>query len=181
MVLTRCSVEAERGARRCQVDLSGFTHAFIDVLTAPSGKKWHLVLDSEERLGYYYVDGLREQVAAHVPKYIPIAPGTGLSLLKSEIMRKLQHEGLQVEVVQHDANSLLISWDEVSQIQLAKIVGNIIQQCGVCLSEGAPMVALVPCGHLICGSCGELCSSCGYRRCPFCRRDVTGIQTLFAA
>eukprot|EP00418_Pyrodinium_bahamense_P024351 CAMPEP_0179148794 /NCGR_PEP_ID=MMETSP0796-20121207/72032_1 /TAXON_ID=73915 /ORGANISM="Pyrodinium bahamense, Strain pbaha01" /LENGTH=202 /DNA_ID=CAMNT_0020849553 /DNA_START=12 /DNA_END=620 /DNA_ORIENTATION=- len=55
---------------------------------------------------------------------------------------------------------------------------SLVQQCAVCW-ERQPVVALTPCGHLVCTSCH------GYfvqgRECPVCRQSVNGHQNLFAA
>lgn len=42
--------------------------------------------------------------------------------------------------------------------------------CPVCL-ENRPVVALIPCGHVVCQQCQ---GSQQFRQCPMCRADVTG-------
>ncbi|CAE8648498.1 unnamed protein product [Polarella glacialis] len=54
---------------------------------------------------------------------------------------------------------------------------NLISQCPVCLCQ-AEVVALTPCGHVVCVSC-----STGFHRgttCPVCREPVAGRQNLFS-
>ena len=59
--------------------------------------------------------------------------------------------------------------------------GNFAGQCKVCLDdggEGNTMAALMPCGHMLCVEC---CDRLLFWRqaCPFCRKNVAGVQHLF--
>lgn len=61
-------------------------------------------------------------------------------------------------------------------VRVKKCVGNLIKCCGVCQTD-QPMVALVPCGHVLCSDC--LTNSCHRYRCPFCRGSVEKSVVLF--
>mmetsp|Transcript_142605 Transcript_142605/g.397337 ORF Transcript_142605/g.397337 Transcript_142605/m.397337 type:complete len:137 (+) Transcript_142605:115-525(+) len=52
--------------------------------------------------------------------------------------------------------------------------GNLLQTCGVC-QQVHPMEALIPCGHMLCGTCRAQVSL----RCPFCRAAVEACQPVF--
>lgn len=63
----------------------------------------------------------------------------------------------------------------------SKPSGNLLQCCGICQLD-KPMRALVPCGHVVCAQCSMECNlevGC-LKTCPFCRRRIAHIITLFA-
>jgi len=49
-----------------------------------------------------------------------------------------------------------------------EVVGGLMDTCAIC-SEIRPLIALVPCGHVICAECHAKRNS---QRCPFCRKVV---------
>ncbi|CAE8715094.1 unnamed protein product [Polarella glacialis] len=62
-------------------------------------------------------------------------------------------------------------------LKLPPCASNLCQQCCVCL-ECVPVVAIKPCGHLICTLC--VANFPQGRRCPVCRELVSGSQNLFS-
>mmetsp|Transcript_20439 Transcript_20439/g.56718 ORF Transcript_20439/g.56718 Transcript_20439/m.56718 type:complete len:180 (-) Transcript_20439:301-840(-) len=53
---------------------------------------------------------------------------------------------------------------------------NVIRDCCVCMGSG-PVVALTPCGHLVCTTCSSRFARGS--ECPICRQSVCGYQNLF--
>ena len=47
------------------------------------------------------------------------------------------------------------------------------QVCGIC-AETRPMIAMAPCGHVLCDSCNETKQG---SNCPFCRSHVSCVTT----
>ncbi|CAJ1386841.1 unnamed protein product [Effrenium voratum] len=89
-----------------------------------------------------------------------------------ELAESLRNLGAQVQV---DA-----CWPGVADITAewgqaptsppeAKATTGHVGSCPICM-ETRPVVALVPCGHTVCGTC---CRSHDLRQCPLCRRQVT--------
>mmetsp|Transcript_47577 Transcript_47577/g.137447 ORF Transcript_47577/g.137447 Transcript_47577/m.137447 type:complete len:102 (+) Transcript_47577:1-306(+) len=59
----------------------------------------------------------------------------------------------------------------------AQARSNLSHECAVCL-ESSPVVALTPCGHLVCTCCEQKLPQ---RKCPVCSAVVSGHQNLFGA
>lgn len=53
---------------------------------------------------------------------------------------------------------------------------NLVLECGVCSSE-RPMLRVSPCGHLVCQICSQ--EILRLARCPFCRKAVAEVLSLF--
>lgn len=73
-----------------------------------------------------------------------------------------------------DSNGTSTPQRPSTQPDLSK--GNLMMICGVCQEE-QPMQAIVPCGHLICGSCWDTAGCIG--QCPFCRGHAFSLNPLF--
>jgi len=71
---------------------------------------------------------------------------------------------------------ITIKWQTVTPPAPAS---NLPGPCPICMEEAEALVALTPCGHLVCTSCSLLFLI--RSRCPCCRQRVTGCQNLFQA
>ncbi|CAE8648497.1 unnamed protein product [Polarella glacialis] len=102
------------------------------------------------------------------------------------------HQKLQAMFGQNSRISVSLGWDLVLDLTASWLKpirtavqhsrahaprSNLISQCPVCLCR-AEIVALTPCGHVLCVSC-----STNFQRgttCPVCREPVAGWQNLFS-
>lgn len=56
-------------------------------------------------------------------------------------------------------------------------IGSVVRPCPICLAETEPVLALTPCGHLVCTTCSKNFEA--GKLCPTCRQEVRGHQRLF--
>ena len=67
-------------------------------------------------------------------------------------------------------------WSEES-VQRNQPKSNVKGSCPVCLEGETCVVALAPCGHLLCTHCA---ATFRHRRCPICRSYCNNVQSLFS-
>ena len=61
-------------------------------------------------------------------------------------------------------------------VRRSQPTSNVKGSCPVCLETEACVVALVPCGHLLCADCA---APFRRKRCPVCRSYCSGVQSLY--
>eukprot|EP00933_Yihiella_yeosuensis_P043376 TRINITY_DN38142_c0_g1_i1.p1 TRINITY_DN38142_c0_g1~~TRINITY_DN38142_c0_g1_i1.p1 ORF type:complete len:178 (+),score=25.78 TRINITY_DN38142_c0_g1_i1:78-611(+) len=62
-------------------------------------------------------------------------------------------------------------------VQQIPAKSNVVRQCGICMEE-LPVIALNPCGHILCTDCAQRFSP--GENCPACRQQVQSHQNLFS-
>eukprot|EP00933_Yihiella_yeosuensis_P070666 TRINITY_DN78812_c0_g1_i1.p1 TRINITY_DN78812_c0_g1~~TRINITY_DN78812_c0_g1_i1.p1 ORF type:complete len:193 (-),score=27.96 TRINITY_DN78812_c0_g1_i1:210-788(-) len=62
--------------------------------------------------------------------------------------------------------------------QQSRSRSNVVQQCCICM-EKVPVIALAPCGHLLCTICAQRFGAGA--NCPVCRQQVQSHQDLFGS
>ncbi|CAE7500525.1 SSM4 [Symbiodinium sp. CCMP2592] len=94
------------------------------------------------------------------------------------LLQALQNHGfrsLSVEQVTRLSCQVLhvaASWDQLDEAEGCQgPAGGIVASCGIC-HEDRPLVALAPCGHVLCSGCQQLLRD---KPCPFCRQPVQAV------